>query len=165
MIPRSSRGSASPSAAALLPWTAGFALVAFLLGAHVGRPIVLAAAGGTSASADADNDALSDSLEEVLGLDPDGADTDRDGWSDTEELARGSDPKNKSEVPSASEIDVGVQAYSEHGIFHVVLTVFTKGGLMTGWASTRSSGGLAGTDLSNPARVGVHARAPLPRGE
>jgi hypothetical protein len=132
MTPRQNpRGFVSPPAFALLPWATALAVVAFLLGAHLGRPVELAALGAPG-SGDTDHDGIGDALEGIMGLNPDSADSDRDDWSDSEELARGSDPKDSSDVPTGSEIDVSVKGYSEDGVFHLVVTVFTKGGLMTG---------------------------------
>ena len=50
----------------------------------------------------------------------------------SEEMARGSDPKDDEDVPGPIETDVHLSGYSDSGIFHLVATVYAKGGLLAG---------------------------------
>ena len=127
LLPRN-EGSNSPQSAALFPWAAGLALMGFLVGGHLARPATVEAQ-FQPIGFDSDGDGLSDSLEGTIGLSPDRDDTDRDDWSDSEELARGSDPKDKSDVPSSDKLDLSIDGYSEDGVFHLVVSIFTQGGL------------------------------------
>ena len=127
-----------------MPWFAGVSLVAFSFGANLGRATTLSAAatpaaatslstvGGSSALTDSDLDGIADVHEEVLGLSPDSADTDQDGWSDSEELTRGSNPKDKRDSPEKALIGLDVSGYADHGVMHIVTSVYLKGGLGSG---------------------------------
>ncbi|MFT5284446.1 MAG: hypothetical protein ACI8TQ_000602 [Planctomycetota bacterium] len=120
------------STARLLPWVAGLSLLAFAAGANLGKATTLSATFGTQPTTDSDLDGFANSHEEVLGLSMDLSDTDSDGWSDVEEVARGSQPKNASSVPGKTDVDVSVTGYMDDGLFHVIASVYLKGGVGSG---------------------------------
>ncbi len=113
----------------LLPSAAGLTLVAFALGAQVGKPAGLWAFDRGSRTEDVDGDGLCNPLEDVLWLDGHSADSDGDGWGDAEEIARASDPKSSASVPGPHVLNVGMKGYSLDGVMHVVLAIYQKGGL------------------------------------
>ncbi len=129
---RKDSGTPAVSTTKLIPWFAGLSLVAFAVGAHLGRPASLSAMGGSLANLDTDLDGFSDVHEAVLRLSPDAADTDGDGFSDVEEITRGSNPKSSASSPEKEFVALDVSGYAENGTMHIVTSVYLKGGLGSG---------------------------------
>ncbi len=71
-----------------------------VIGFLSGAPTNTISVPGSSPTADADGDGLSNAQEITLGTDPLGADTDADGWPDGLEVALGSDPLMFGSIPS-----------------------------------------------------------------
>lgn len=91
------------------------------------RP-VYASTQGNDGSADSDDDGLPDILERSLGTSPTTDDSDGDGFSDLEELARQSEPRSQSSLPEDVDYSVGITAYGEGGLVHLVIAAYAHDG-------------------------------------
>lgn len=58
--------------------------------------------GGTGGDADSDSDGLKDSVETLIGTDPQNSDTDGDGVSDGAEVTAGTDPRDPTSTPTST---------------------------------------------------------------
>ena len=103
---------------------------AFAVGVH--EPQDVAAQWSSKLGPDADADGLADTVEYLIGTNPDQRDTDNDGFHDLEEVTRHSDPLVTASVPQDADISVGMYSYLEDGVLNMHTAIFVEEGDSSG---------------------------------
>lgn len=89
------------------------------------RPVYASSSGN---GGDSDQDGLPDILERSQGTSPTTDDSDGDGFTDLEELARQSEPRNQLSLPENVDFSVGMTAYGNGGLVHIVIAAYARDG-------------------------------------